>query len=400
MNYPQGVIDALECTRYEWSILIKPISSALMDTQKAIELIEKSEHIAFLLPPDPGIDCIAAAEVLARALEDKGKTIGFLPTVEKDHAVPPPIFRKILNPAPLTKEFIVSLNTAAAPISQLRYEKHDDRIDIILSPKSSPVRQDLFSFREGNVQCDCIIAFTIADIETIAGHQQLDPRLLDDTPIINIDTAEENRRYADVNLVIPEKASSSEIVYALLQSMPGAAPAGETATIILAGIMDATDSLRAPSVQAATLNAASSLLASGANYAVAQALARSPHALSLLQLASRAAVRSKEDAESGTRWSFLTAEDFEKTGRSAGDVSLVLTHLSSLLGPAHTHALLWQDPEERNIRATLHADTPFLEEVAIREPGTFHSPYLTLALQFPNFQDAEERIALLLKEVI
>lgn len=44
-----------------------------MDVQKAIELIEKSEHVAIAIPPEADFDLFASAEVIAGVLEEKGK---------------------------------------------------------------------------------------------------------------------------------------------------------------------------------------------------------------------------------------------------------------------------------------------------------------------------------------
>ncbi len=371
-----------------------------MDTQKASELIEKSEHIALLLGPEPGIDCWAAAEVLARALEESGKVVGFLPTVRADHTPPPQIFKKVLNPSPLTREFIVSLDTSSSGISQLRYEKHDNRIDVILSPKSVPVRQESFSFHEGSIQCDCIITLGIPDIEATESSPDMDPRILLETPIINIDTTAENRLYGEANLVSAENASLTQIVSMLLQMGATAPRRGEDATLLLAGILAATDSFDSPMLAASTLDSAAALLTAGASYPAARDLARSNIPLALLQLASRTAVRSKEDQGLGVLWSFLTAEDFEKTGRTSKDLPFVLQHLSSLTYPHKVHALLWQDPQEKTVRALLRAEASLLERIGAREPGSFQSPHFGLHAQFANFQEAEERLASLLKETL
>ena len=367
-----------------------------MDTEKAKDLLEKSEHIGLLLPPDPGIDCRASAEVLARILGERGKNVGFFPESDAQKAVPP-IFAKTTERAPMTREFIVSLDTRRSPVSQLRYEKHDDRVDIVLSPRSVPMEKESFSFRQGNIQCDLIVALGVADIEAEDRIALQDPRILLETPIINIDTAETNRRYGEANLVSSEKTSCAEIVSELLSIKEQPVPAGENATLLLAGIMSANECFDSPRVNAGALEAAAKLIGAGAAYPASRGLAKTREPLPLLQLASRAAVRSKESAEKTVLWSFLTSEDFEKTGRTAADMSFVLRQLGLLSPGQKTHALLWQDPQKKNVRAILQADAPVLETIAAEEPGSFQSPYFALAASWQSFQDAEERIASLLE---
>jgi len=97
------------------------------DLQKAIDLIEKNEHIALLLPQEPTLDCLVSAEVLARTLTSLGKHIGFLTphltdtSPQKDH------LPHMASASPLAKEFIISLDTSRAPIGQLRYEKNESQ---------------------------------------------------------------------------------------------------------------------------------------------------------------------------------------------------------------------------------------------------------------------------------
>lgn len=370
-----------------------------MDTQKALDLLEKSEHIGLLLPPNFGIDHAAAAEVLTRALKEKGKAVGFVPVTGAQPPSLPTVFREVLNPPGLLREFIVSLDTASSPVSQLRYEKHDDRIDIILSPKSKLVRKESLSLRDGNVQCDCIVALGVPDIETLESAPETHPRLFSDAPIINIDISSENHGYGEANLVSENKISVSEIVYELLRHGNEWAPTGDNATILLAGIMAGADSFASLFIDAGAMNAAASLMTAGASYASARGIARHTHTLPLLQLVSRAAVRSKED-DAGVLWSFLTAEDFEKTGRGSTDLHFVLRHLSALMPPGKAQVLLWQDSGEKNIRAVLRADAPALETILAREPGSFQSPHLALDARFSNFQEAEDRITSLLKDAL
>ena len=48
----------------------------IMDLSPAIDFLEKGEYIGLLLPRTPGIDVLSAAEMLARALAKREKTVG------------------------------------------------------------------------------------------------------------------------------------------------------------------------------------------------------------------------------------------------------------------------------------------------------------------------------------
>lgn len=373
-----------------------------MDTElaKAKDLLAKSEHIALLLPDKPDMDCMAAAEAIARACETRGKHAGFLPGVQYEAGSFPDVFAAILNPAPLTREFIISIATSRIPVAELRYEKHDDRVEIILSPKTLPIREDSLSFREGKVQCDCLIALGIADLESIPHREGIAPEFFTETPIIAVGNDTAHKKYGEVNLVSSPATPLSEVAYGIAAGALGAKPDADTATLLYAGIMRRTDYFRAP-VGKDTHKTVSDLLALGADQRRARMLADSTRPFALTQLVARASVRSKEDpAGNAVLWSFLTAEDFEKTGRNPADADDVLRALRNVFGERRVSILLWQDPHMKRVHAALTGDAAVLDAMSAREPGSRQDTSLMLVGDFESFIAAEERLATLLREIL
>lgn len=370
------------------------------EKQKARELIAKSEQIALLLPPRPSIDCMAAAEVITQSLSAKDKHVGFLPSVSPDALPPPEVFTNVLNPNALTREFVIAIDTAESPISQLRYEKHEDRMEIILSPKTLPIRENALSFREGKLQCDCLVAIGVADIEALSNAALgVEPQFFTETPIIAIGNSPGQKSYGEINLVSAQEASLCELAHEFVKAVSGGPLDSRAATLLFAGVISATDNFRS-SVLVATHLAAAELLQMGADQAAAAAIADTQRPFSLLQLVARASVRSKESEEGRVLWSFLTAEDFEKTGRGSADVSAVLSALPRFFFPHQVEILLWQDPASRGVRGILRAAPPVLDAIAARETGEVRNPSFVIAATFENFLDAEEHIASLLREVL
>jgi len=371
-----------------------------MDTQKAIDLIEKSEHIALLFPKEPTLDCLASLEVVARLLSEHEKQIGFLMPLTSDKALRSPLFKKITSSIPLPKEFIISLDTSTAPVSQLRYEKLENRIEVIFSPKSISLNPDFVSFKEGRLLCDSAIMLDIPDIDSLGETIDAPPEFFTETPLINIDNNSANKRYGEANLVNPQKSSLAEIVYEFTSVWQPQSLNRESATLLLAGIMDATEIFQGEDTNADNLLVSSELMRLGADLREARELVKEETPLNLLQLSGRASVRSKKDEIHKTLWSFLTAEDFEKTNTSPEDTPQVLAHLEKELPPQETKALLWQDTQEKTIHAILAGDRRTLETIQERQGGEFQSPYLLLSSVFSSFQEAENRISLLLEEII
>lgn len=371
-----------------------------MDLTKAIELLEKSEHVGIFLMRDASFDSLAAAEALARTLSERGKKVGLMGERDKNAAAGKSFFSMLASSSGLPKEFVISINTDVSPISQLRYEKSENGIDIILSPKSSAIARESLSFRDGKIICDCALTIGVAEVDMLSGLPELTPEFFTQTPIINIDTKDQNGRYGEVNLVEPEKNSASEIVYELLSALKGSPPDEDTANLILAGIISETDGFRSQSTTPDALLAASELARCGAQPHIAFSMAGDPLPLNVLQLSGRASVRSRLDKARGVLWSFITAEDFEKTGTGSADISKVLSHLDTSFPVHRLTAALWQDPLERVVHTTISGEKPILEEIRERNGGEFRSPHLELSQTHPSFREAEDALTTLFKEFI
>lgn len=370
------------------------------DTTKAVELITKAGSIGLFLPERPDFDTLASAQVLAAVLAAQGKTTGLLTPATATDEEQKKIFSKILGAALPLKEFIISVNTRDTAISQLRYEKHEDRVDIILTPKSSPIQAHAISFREGAVQSDCLMMIGIPRIEHIANMKDFAPDFFTEHAVINIDNDAVNAQYGEANCCDSERPSRSELVWQILAAEPLWTPDAASATLLLAGILSASSSFTDPRTSAETLQIAADLMRAGAMHEDARVLIQESRPLNLLQLASRASVRSKFDGERGILWSFLTAEDFIKTSRTADDVPLVLASLERMLPKPATHILLWQESGEAPVQAIISAAPPVREELQKQEYGEMMSPYLKLGRVFPSFRSAEEHIGALIQKVL
>lgn len=273
-------------------------------------------------------------------------------------------------------------------------------MEIILSPKTLPIRENALSFREGKLQCDCLVAIGVPDIETLSSAALgVEPQFFTETPIIAIGNSPGQKSYGEVNLISPQEISLSELANEFVKAVSGGPLDGRSATLLFAGILSATDNFRSP-VLVATHLAAAELLQMGADQAAAASIADTQRPFSLQQLVARASVRSKEGEGGRVLWSFLTAEDFEKTGRGSADISTVLSTLPRFFSPHPVEILLWQDPASRVVHGILRATPPLLDAIAARETGEISNPAFVIAAAFANFVDAEERITSLLREVL
>lgn len=370
-----------------------------MDTTKAAELIDKSEYVGLLLPQEPSLDCLLAGEVLTKILEDKKKKVGILGTLKNGHETAgPSLHTRLANNPELPQEFIISLNTKTSPVSQLRYEKGEENLEIILSPQRISLSPQDVSFRNGKTLCDCVISLGVEDLESLNDPLRVEPQILTETPVVNIDSSLDNKNYGEANLV--KNCPIAEIVYGLFQALERRPPEPEEATLLIAGILNKTEGLSSKNLHPDTLLALSELMRAGGDYEKAMEISRSGKPISLLQLIGRATVRSKMDHNTGVFWSFLTPEDFEKTGRTNQDIPYVIKTLQKEFSPKRLLTLLWQGPESGLVYTTVTGDESVVSALYDRVGGTFQSPYLLLSTSFADFREAEDSITLLLSEVL
>lgn len=80
----------------------------------------------------------------------------------------------------------------------------------------------------------------------------------------NLDHHVSNERFAQFNLVVPESASSAELVFALLKEI-GAPISAQMANLLLAGVMEDTGSFRFSNATALAFEHAAALIALGAD---------------------------------------------------------------------------------------------------------------------------------------
>lgn len=387
-----------------------------MDTTPAIQLIEKSKHIGLVLPASPHHDVLVSAEALVQFLVSRNIYVGIVTPLRPLNTVTHPgeskqdlnaidplsdaVLPSLASLKPLTKESIISLDTHTAPISQLRYENANDRVDIILSPSSSAVTKDHISFREGNIQCDCMITLGVPDIEQIdTSVTDISPSFFSETPIIALDISEKHKNYAEITLADSSLASLSELVYHFLASFPNHTIPAESATLLLSGILHRTEGFTVIT-NANTLLSAHELIRMGANYEAAHAMSRISTPFSLMPLIGRALARSKIDTQKGIVWSLITQDDFLATHRVPADMPDILKRIKKEFPQARACILLWQDTDIKKIHAYVATDALMLTLLRQRINGEFKDTHTELTELYDSFPDAERAVLTLLETVL
>ncbi len=374
-------------------------NNAADELRRATTLLERAEYIAIVLPHAADLDVLCAAEAIAQTLEDTGKYIGFVaPPYGNSIAPVPQMLSHIQRSPQMLKEFIISIDTNGSPIGELRYEKREGVLEIMLSPKSSPIQENTVSFSEGRTQCDALIAIGVKSRDSSEFQVAAEAGIPDGCPVINMDTSKENTRYGDANVVDPAAATMSELAYVFAQDVLRRAVAPEVATVLLAGITHQTRRFSA-NTSADTFRTVSELIEKGADLGKTYDVGAPKFSLERLQLFGRAAVRSKTDHSRNILWSFLTAEDFAKTRATPEDIPLAAAHLAEEAPGTSGIVLLWQEAERAPIRGVVSALDMITRALVASGEATLNSTTAKLNRTYTSFQDAETNIAALLDTV-
>lgn len=364
---------------------------------EAISRIAKASAVAVVLPEQPPLHVIAAASALVSGLRAAGKAVSaFAPPIDlmPGNARAPAPWAEFATDSEPLREFIISFDLTRSPIRELKYERGENRLDIILSP-TGPVRREDVEFRLGALRYDLVLAIGVPSPEAANASIRSAPELFHERPVLNIDAAPENRRWGDINLTPhPDDAEPStlaEFVSGLLSAI-GVPDDPNRASALLASLVAETRGFDAERTGAGAFALAGALKRAGADPSALRRLSAStlPAAksgerrfdLAELQLAGRAVARSRLDAPRRLLIAVLTTEDFGKTATTPEAIPLVWERLLDAVPQGGSLALVWQEPGGTVRLLFGSADEPVPE---------------ANKMIFPSFSDAEAEIHRLLE---
>lgn len=158
--------------------------------------------------------------------------------------------------------------------------------------------------------------------------------------IVDIDHHPDNDRYGDVNLVIPEAASTGEIVFRVLSHL-GWEVDSRMAACLLTALMSDTGVFRYPNVTPFTYMIASELLGKGLDNGKIARNIYSTCTIPYVKLMGRMLGNLQFDLDGKVAWSVLAPEDFKAAGAADDDADKMVEQLD-MLNDVKAYALLRQ----------------------------------------------------------
>ena len=187
---------------------------------------------------------------------------------------------------------------------------------------------------------DLVVALDSGSLE-YAGVKDLLTALDDNYKLINIDHHATNPLYGDINLVIDNASSASEVVFRLLKDW-NIEWNNQIATCLACGIITDTGGFLNPATNYQALVAASELVDNGANINKIVQITLSKNNLLDLRIWCRAFERLTKVDKYDLVYTFLTEEDYIETGVNK-DAANNLVNFLQLLKEARVILLLTED---------------------------------------------------------
>ena len=232
-----------------------------------IEALAKSQSLSILLPPSPRIEDVLSAEALATAIlmNSQGKAVSLAAsgTVPQSPLITRPISSTLSAGG---DNLVISFPYVDGSIDKVDYKIDQGKFNLIVIPRPGfeKVTSDQISFDYGGGVNDCLIVLGCPSLNALGDLFTQNQALLDSVPVIvNIDTHADNQNFGNINIVMSENISLSELVYKTLQSANFALDP-TAATQLYAAISIGTQNLTAPTATPETYEAIAALIRAGA----------------------------------------------------------------------------------------------------------------------------------------
>lgn len=320
---------------------------ALSLDQQIFEKLKGSRNILLALPRDLNADVLGGALALADFFKSQNKN----PEIICARAVPElysflPDTDKIKNNFEAIRDFIISVDTSEHKISQLKYEQEKNLLKIFLTSPHK-IEEKNVHLEPGTFKYDLIITLGCQDLESLGELFERQSELFFEKPILNIDNRSANENFGEINLVEPTATSCCEIILNLFEKQKITLTKKETATWLLAGIIEKTESFQNAKTSPRALSLASLLINAGAERETIITHLYKTKPLPMLKLWGKILAKINYLPEQKLVFGFVPQEDFENTGTTSQILPLVLKEIKETFAGLNAAYLLWQGKEDQ-----------------------------------------------------
>lgn len=296
-------------------------------------LIEKSRKILLLTHAKADCDGVGSAITVYMLLKELGKDVAVAtndPVAESMRFLPS--IEILQNSLAGNSEFVISIDISKTPISKIKYNAEEHRMNIIITPKEGSFSPADVSFNQGGKsEYDLIMIFDTGNLEHLGPLYDNNVELFYNTPIINVDHHASNTDYGQVNLVDVTSASTTEVLYEFLvdleDRMNQKLITADMATLLLAGLITDTGSFQHANTSPKSMETAAKLLDLGARQQEIIKNIYKTKKLSTLKLWGIILSKVQVDPVYRMVWSSINKEDLTDSGASSDESEGIIDDL-------------------------------------------------------------------------
>ncbi|PCI24011.1 hypothetical protein COB57_06040 [Candidatus Peregrinibacteria bacterium] len=237
---------------------------------------------------------------------------------------------------------------------------------------------------------DLIIVFDSGDLEHLGDIYEKNTNIFYDAPVVNIDHHISNVGFGKLNFVDVTAASTTQVLYSLLQDLEGEAfkdfLTEDMATLFLTGLIVDTGSFQHTNTSPKALELAADLIEAGARQQeIIQSIYKTKK-LSTLKLWGKVLSRIEEDPVHKIVWSTISKSDLQETGSTIDEAEGVVDDLLTN-APGAEIVLLIKESLDDKIYVSMRATSPSVNILPIAQHfgGGGHSQAAGFSQKGHNF---------------
>jgi len=366
--------------------------------KQIIDLIREKQKI-LILPSSPlDGDSLGSAVSLYLVFKKIGKDVTVLcsdPIPEVLKFLPSMgIIGKEMNE---DKNFIITLDLNNKELENITHKVEDNKVNIIITPKSGSFKPEDVSFNTENESYDLIITVDTAELSQLKSIYENHTELFHEIPIINIDHHISNTHFGKLNYVDIMASSTSELLFKLIEDLGEIEKQElideEVATLLLAGIITDTGSFQNANTTPKSFKTSAKLVGYGARQQeIIQHIYKTKQ-LSQLKLWGRVLSKIKTDDNYRIVWSSVSQQDARDTGSMVEETGDIIDNLLSN-APGAEVVLLFKEKGDGKISVSVRTTTPSIDSSKIAEEfgGGGHTQAAGFSVANSNLLETEYKV--------
>ncbi len=315
-------------------------------------------------------DALAASIALGEAFRKLGKQVDVACAAFDPHEARAlsflPNLDAILPHLQTKTNAVITLNLADHDgLESLSYRMDDRTLSLYITPNHGELRREHVVDVTSTYTYDLIIVVGSPTLEQLAHVFEDQRTLFFATPLVVIDHRAENEHFGAINIVDITAASTSEVVFSVIESLDEKILDAELATTLLAGMVVATKSFMLENLPPKTFARAGQLVSLGADRDRIMRHLHRQKTVPQLKLWGRALQNLQHEQDIKLVWTTLAAADFSETKTTESDIGLLMDDLLSSTPDAELALLVCERAEgaiRHCLRTTRHLPVAQLVE--------------------------------------